>query len=330
MRDISLIQAGEAKGHGVIVDEQSLYTALEVVPSKIPAFLTHNGALEADRILSQIGYFQGFYILDDRLMAKEFVALDSFKKDEPDRYNRLFDIAHEIPETFGISLVFENELFWITADGKELSAKDNERPAGSKYDMPVVRFVEIYSADFVDEPACNDKGLFNSLKSQQNKKTIMEDTIESSVEENETTDTEATEEAAEKEPTTLEAESMEEVEEETTESDDPEDEEKDEEDTDGEDATLDLISEVAQGLSDLSTKVDALVATTASQGEAVEKLMTLNKLGLLKKVQPKPVQQKEENEESLREKYMKLNGSELIQFTKKNRGRLAQALKTNH
>lgn len=318
MSDVSLIQSGEAKGHGVFVDAEALKSALRVAPDKIPAFLTHEGALEADRILQQVGFFKGFYIDEDRLMAREFVALDSFKKDEPERYNRLFDIASEIPETFGISLVFENELFWILEDGSQVKFEDQEKPAKAKYDMPVVRFVEIYSADFVDEPACNDKGLFKAL-TKYNSKTDMEDTLNLAEEE---TEEKSEEEVPTVEETALSSEEL--AEEEET----PEEEVEESADTEEtkEDAALDLMTELAQGVADLSKKVDSLVATQASQGKELEKLTVLNNLGLAKKVAPKSNQVSEETL-SVKERYMAMNGSELIKFTRKNKGELNKALK---
>lgn len=329
MAHVSIIQAGEAKGHGVYVDEKALHSALKVAPSKIPAFLTHEGALESDRILQQVGYFQGFYIDEDRLMAKEFVALDSFKKDEPEKYNRLFDIASEIPETFGISLVFENELVWVMEDGTEIAMEDEEDPKGRKYEMPVVRFKEIYSADFVDEPACNEKGLFKALN-QTHKN--MEDGTKITEADEASEDKNAISE----EPSTENEETLAFVAEENALAEDdaegeevPEaDAEVEEEEVDGDNAALDLIAEVAQSVSDLSTKVEELVAIQASQGEALEKLTMLNKLGLAKKVAPKPAQT-EDKPETLKERYMSLNGSELIAFTRNNRNDLLKALKVS-
>jgi len=316
MSEVSLIQAGEAKGHGVYVDRDSLQSALEIAPNKIPAFLTHNGALESDRILQQVGFFKDFYIDEDRLMAKQFVALESFKKDEPEKYNRLFDIATEIPETFGISLVFENELFWALKDGTFKKFAEDEKPKDSKYDMPVVRFVEIYSADFVDEPACNEKGLFKAL-TKYNSHIMTED--------EKNTDTDATTDAE------LEAENIALAAEDTIE--DTESDESSEEETEAEaegspeEASLDLMAELAEGLQELSLKVDALVATQASHGDALGRLTTLNKLGLAKRITPKANNEDvAEKVMSVKDRYMKMNGSELINFTKNNSGDLKKAL----
>ncbi len=164
MYEVSLIAVGEAKGHDILIDERSLESALEVLEgmSKLPAFLTHNGALVSDRLLQQIGFFSQFYIEDSKLKAGRFTALDSFKKTQPDEYSKLFDIANTIPETFGISLVFEAELVWKDKDEKEIYSE--EKPKESAYEKPFVRFSSIQSADFVDTPAANEEGLFQTYK----------------------------------------------------------------------------------------------------------------------------------------------------------------------
>ena len=160
--DISLLQVGEAKGHGVYIDDKSLVTAETALGDTLPAYITHSDAYE-DRLLSEVGYFKGFSVVDDKLKAQQFVALESFKRDDEQRYERLFDIANTIPENFGLSLVFNANLVWVLDNGKEISASiPEDAPENSVYGMPVVRFTEIRSADFVDTPAANADGLFST------------------------------------------------------------------------------------------------------------------------------------------------------------------------
>ena len=181
MEGVSLIQLGEAKGHGIFVDGVSLATAVEVLgSSNLPAFITHQGALQEDRMLKQVGYFKGFYIEQGKLKAESFQSLESFRDDQTESYNRLFDLAREMPDAFGLSLVFEADLVWVLKNGEELSVKDSEgKPKAAKRDIPSVRFNNITSADFVDEPAANEDGLFSKRKSP----VIMEDEIKETEEE---------------------------------------------------------------------------------------------------------------------------------------------------
>lgn len=167
---VSLIQLGEAKGHGIYVDGISLATALEVLgAANLPAFITHAGALKDDRMLKQVGYFSGFYIDQGKLKAESFQSLESFRDDQTASFNRLFDLAREMPDAFGLSLVFEADLVWTLKNGEEISVADSEgKPKGASREMPSVRFNSISSADFVDDPAANEDGLFSKKRNTQN------------------------------------------------------------------------------------------------------------------------------------------------------------------
>lgn len=157
IENVSLIQVGVAAGHPMRIDQRSLETAIEAIGENLPAFITHNGALESDRILEQVGAFTDFRVDAGKLKA-DFRAFDSFRRDESNRYNRLFDIAGEMPDAFGVSLVFEADLVWVDADAREWAFDD--KPPGILSEFPSVRFLNVSSADFVETPAAND-GLFS-------------------------------------------------------------------------------------------------------------------------------------------------------------------------
>jgi hypothetical protein len=173
IENVSLIQLGVAVGHEMQIDQRSLETALVALGDNLPAFITHEGALDSDRILEQIGAFSDFY-LDGGKLRGTFRAFDSFRVDESNRYNRLFDIASEMPDAFGVSMVFEADLVWPDPDGREWSM--DEKPVGVRQVFPSVRFLNVSSADFVESPAANE-GLFsqptnkkNLMSEEQNKK----------------------------------------------------------------------------------------------------------------------------------------------------------------
>ena len=174
MTSVSLIQIGEAKGHGMFIDQESLESALEVLGENLPAYVTHEGAIESDRLLKEVGVFSGFFIEEGKLKAESFKALSSFRDDEPERFRRLFDLAESMPDAFGLSLVFEPELVWIMEDGTELPI-DQGSAKNAVRDLPSVRFKSIRSADFVDAPAANEGGLF-SANSKTGEKLMDEET----------------------------------------------------------------------------------------------------------------------------------------------------------
>jgi len=179
---VSLISTGEAKGHGVMIDERSLETALDALESgpALPAFITHNGAGWDDRITREIGTYENYRIEDDQLKA-DFQAFDSFKEDDKRDFNRLFELAQKIPERFGVSIVFMGDRVWATDDG-DLPMFDDKQPENAIYDEPSIRVKQIDSADFVDSPAANERGLFakidNSTNSNMTQKQLTEKVTE--------------------------------------------------------------------------------------------------------------------------------------------------------
>jgi hypothetical protein len=159
---ITIIEGGEARGHRMMVSDRSLDVVADLLNDKIlPAYISHNGA-QSDRLMEEIGAFSGFYRADDKIRAGRFEALPSFKEHEPERFDRLFDLADKMPATFGISIVFEGALFWETEEGADVPFEGfAERPEGAEYELPTIEPSRIFSADFVDTPAAT-ASLFNA------------------------------------------------------------------------------------------------------------------------------------------------------------------------
>lgn len=160
LSDVSLISEGPALGHGLFVDEMSLETVLESVPARLPAYITHAGAIFGDRFTQAIGYWQNARIDDDRVMA-DFVPFDSFRNDDP-RFARLFEMAEAMPDQFGVSIVFEGTQAWATPDGDVPTLGEN-RPDNARFESPSIRVSAVSSGDFVENPAANERGLFAKL-----------------------------------------------------------------------------------------------------------------------------------------------------------------------
>jgi len=161
--DVSIISAGEAKGHRMMISTKTLESAITLLLGKtLPAYLSHEGAT-GDRLLTEAGYFSRFFRDGDQIRAGRFTALESFKKYDKEKFERLFEIAAVAPESFGVSIVFEGQLFWEMKDGSEESIElGYEAPENARFDFPTVRPLKITSADFVDSPAANG-ALFNSM-----------------------------------------------------------------------------------------------------------------------------------------------------------------------
>ena len=171
---ISILTTGEAKGHQMMISQKTLESSITLMMGKsIPAYLSHSGAT-GDRLLTEAGYFSGFYREKNKIRASRFTALASFKEYDREKYDRLFEIAEVAPETFGVSIVFEGQLFWEMSDGSEQTMEAGlDAPENSRFDYPTVRPLKITSADFVDTPAAN-RALFSEKgdKSTKGKETM--------------------------------------------------------------------------------------------------------------------------------------------------------------
>ena len=150
---VSIIEGGEARGHRMMISERSLAAVGELLEGKIlPAYISHHGA-QSDRLMEEVGAFSDFYRDDDKIRAGKFEALPSFRDHEPERFDRLFDLADKMPSTFGISIVFEGSLFWETDEDDVPFDGFSERPEGAEFDLPTINPSRIFSADYVDTPA---------------------------------------------------------------------------------------------------------------------------------------------------------------------------------
>ena len=144
---VSVITIGEAKGHGMLVDEQTL---LEVKA----AAETYSGGLKVKTdhfsgINQIVGVLRNFAIDGDQLRA------DLYLLKNHDATPRIIEMAQLMPDTFGLSISF--------------SGQHEESESGTVF----ARCSEIYSADLVDQPAANGAGLF-SAKVDSEKKSMDE------------------------------------------------------------------------------------------------------------------------------------------------------------
>ena len=172
MLSVSLISIGLAKGHDLYVDSRSLETLLDQLDgTRLPAYITHSGAIFEDRLTREIGYFDNFNIEGDRLVG-DFKAFESFRDDDARTYNRLFEMAEKMP---GLSIVFSATSVWATEDG---DVPSEEAPDDSLFDYPSIRVEEVSSADFVDSPAANERGLFSKIDTKPNTKMTKAELIE--------------------------------------------------------------------------------------------------------------------------------------------------------
>jgi len=153
---VSVITQGDAIGHGVMIDEQSLITIQECAQTYargLKVKLNHEDGVE-----NIIGIMQNF-VIDGPQLRADLQLL----KASPDTA-LIIEMAQIMPESFGMSISFSGNL---------------EEIDGVMY----VRCIEIYSCDIVDMPAANPAGLFSAIvDSTQNVMELQAITIELSAE----------------------------------------------------------------------------------------------------------------------------------------------------
>ena len=156
MYDVNILSLGEAKGHGMMITELTLQSGIELLSGKnLKAYLSHSGA-NGDRLFDEAGFFSDFYLEEGKIKARQFRALETFRRYDEEKYERLFEMAATAPDSFGVSIVFEGSLFWETSNGgKEEFSIMSERPEDALFEFPTVEPLAISSADFVDQPAAN-------------------------------------------------------------------------------------------------------------------------------------------------------------------------------
>jgi hypothetical protein len=137
---VAVITAGPARGHFDWASGNPLYADAKTLQEVKSCAETYSGGLKVkfnhgSGVGDIVGSLRNFRIDGDILRA-DFYALQT----SPNRAY-LFEIAATMPESFGLSISF--------------SGKPEEND-----DKSFARCAEIYSADFVDEPAANPNGLF--------------------------------------------------------------------------------------------------------------------------------------------------------------------------
>ena len=144
---VSVITVGEARGHGMQVDDTTLLQVKEAAE-------TYSGGLKVKTdhfsgFNQIVGTLKNFVIDGDQLRA------DLYLLKNHEATARILEMAELMPDTFGLSISFSGE--------------HEEQESGTVF----ARCSEIYSADLVDAPAANPTGLF-SVKVDSTKKVMDE------------------------------------------------------------------------------------------------------------------------------------------------------------
>jgi hypothetical protein len=136
---VSVISIGEAKGHGIYVDSQTLLEVKDCAESYrggVKVNLDHGAGIK-----DIVGYCTNFRIENDKLVA-DLNLLESSPMKE-----YVLEISTKLPDAFGISISFSG-------------------PTRESNGMYFASCEELYSADLVQTPAANATGLFSFTAKQ--------------------------------------------------------------------------------------------------------------------------------------------------------------------
>ena len=171
---VSVCSAGEAKGHGVHLDEEFLDDVVRLGNEK-PRVGVKMRFGHPNMCSTALGTFLGRAknFRRDGLTVKADAFISDTAKETPngDLHSYVFDIAEKEPDMFGTSIVFTpgdhykrdekgvkykyswDAGAWVDADG-------NEKERGMLSLETFVEIEKLHADDFVDDPATND-GLFS-------------------------------------------------------------------------------------------------------------------------------------------------------------------------
>ena len=165
----SAMQAVEALGHRLMVDQVSLQQFADIAnskPSGLKSRFTHPG-LSADGLGKLLGRMRNFRVTGDRVIGDLHLAESAARSPHGNLRDYVETLAEEDPAAFGMSVVVDGYGAWVLSDGSE-QPDDGVRPEGARDKHPALRIVETYAVDAVDEPAANRDGLFAAFSRTTN------------------------------------------------------------------------------------------------------------------------------------------------------------------
>lgn len=173
---VSMLQTGEALGHGLMIDDKMLAQCVDGVNATgghgIKSRFTHPGMC-SDAMGKMLGKVKNARVMGDKAVADLYLAEHASKTPDGDLAGYVMDLADESPQDFGMSIAFDGSAVWKTTTGAEFEASNANgdraaRPADAVGDKPFARITKLRASDVVDEPAANRDGLFAAFAGTTN------------------------------------------------------------------------------------------------------------------------------------------------------------------
>jgi hypothetical protein len=172
----SAMQAVEALGHDVLVDQKTLEQVRDLGNASalgIKSRFTHPGMC-SDGMGKMLGRQRNFRIEGDKVVGDLHLMDAAAKAPDGDLRSYVLDLAEQDPGAFGMSVVISMHSVWKLQSGREIRTDDASlrrghgddayyaKPDAATTDTPFCRIDALHACDVVDEPAANRDGLFSA------------------------------------------------------------------------------------------------------------------------------------------------------------------------
>lgn len=172
IQGFSVIQKGEALGHGMYVDDvflDSLVSYTQKGKGSFKARFTHPGMC-SDGLAKRLGNVTNYRKEGDKVLGDLKFSKSAYNTPEGDLASYTMDMGEEDPDTFGASIVFSIDRKAEEEFRQKHSVYDEELgrnvfkspDKNNTKNLPHVRLSALHAVDIVDDPAANRDGLFSA------------------------------------------------------------------------------------------------------------------------------------------------------------------------
>lgn len=181
IRGVSLASVGEALGHDMWLDAETIAAAERLSKAKgdtgLKCRFTHPG-MSSDGMGKLCGRLFDVRVVDEKAIGDLHFAKSAHNTPDGDLAGYVMDLVEEDPQASGLSIVFhhdsEAEYEFYEANQEEYEDEDyrGRKRTRSRFKSPDprnernlhhVRIAELRAADVVDEPAANPDGMFSAV-----------------------------------------------------------------------------------------------------------------------------------------------------------------------
>jgi len=171
---ISVVTAGEAKGHEVWLDKSFVADVVRMgneSPQGIKARFGHP-TMSAEALGTYLGQFTNFRLSKEGTQALADLQLNEASRQSPhgDLWQWVLTMAKTAPEQLGASIVFSvGAEYYHDLEGNhtEMATKGKTEVDANGKPKRFVQIRALYGTDIVDEPAANGAGLFSAVMNPQ-------------------------------------------------------------------------------------------------------------------------------------------------------------------